>query len=440
MVRADKYAAALIAVTWVTTAGSSFAATYYVSPTGSSSNNGSQGAPWRQISNAFPVVVAGDTVLIADGTYNGFTMNDKIGTANLPITFKATGSNAVVVKTTGQTDTMLLNFCAYVVIDGLRSFNANRAAIRVNTSHFITVKNGVFGDNARWGIFTNHSNNLLIEGNVCYGSVDEHGIYVSNSASNPIVRKNVSYGNRGCGLHFNGDLSSGGGDGFINNALVEKNVLYGNGAGGGAAINMDGPRNCTIRNNLIYNNFGSGIALFQWDGAGGPSGINVYCNTIDMASTGRWAVTIGESAGLITIRNNILKHRNTARGGIQYFNAADVANTNSDYNIIDKVTPNDGANVYTLAQWKSQGYEPNSISATNANLFLNADLGNYVLKTGSSAIGTGQPLATVADDIRGVMRWPFGPFDMGCYAQVRQMPGPPRSNGGGDEGIDFQSR
>jgi hypothetical protein len=406
------------------------AATYYVAPTGSSSNDGSASAPWREIRDALPHLAAGDTVLVADGSFLGFTMEDIHGAAGAPITIKAVGANAVIVKTTDRSDnrdTIKITFCSFVVIDGLTAFEANRAAVRVDTSDDITIRNGVFGNNATWGIFTNHSDRLLIEGNSCYGSVSEHGIYVSNSCVNPIVRRNRSFNNRASGLHFNGDLSAGGGNGLIVGALVEKNVLFGNGAGGGAAINMDGVRSSTVRNNLIYNNRATGIALFQIDGALGPSGLEIYHNTIDMPSTGRWALHISQSdaaAGAIRVRNNILNTRHTFRGSIEYVAATDVANTDSDYNILSKVTPNDGVNIYTLAQWQAQGHEPHSLSASNASLFRNADGGDYHLLDTAPAVGAGQPEASVTDDLEGVWRSPTGPTDIGCFQQVRQIPGP----------------
>ncbi|MGB7768261.1 MAG: DUF1565 domain-containing protein, partial [Verrucomicrobiia bacterium] len=46
------------------------AATWYVSPGGNDSNNGSQGAPWLTVSKAASTASAGDTVNLAAGTYN----------------------------------------------------------------------------------------------------------------------------------------------------------------------------------------------------------------------------------------------------------------------------------------------------------------------------------------------------------------------------------
>jgi hypothetical protein len=342
------------------------------------------------------------------------------GTAASPVTIKATGSGAVVTKTTDRSDnrdTIEITFCSYIVLDGLTSFSANRAAVRIDNSPNITVKNGVFGNNTTWGIFTDFSDNLLIQSNTCYGSVQQHGVYVSNSCVNPTVRGNVSHDNFACGLHFNGDLSQGG-VGLITGALVENNLLYNNGAGGGAAINMDGVRSSTIRNNLLYNNHAGGIALFQINGAMGPSGINVVYNTIDMASDGRWALLITNSdsgAGKIFVRDNILYNRNPNHGGIDYVTTTDVANSDSDNNIMDRITSDDGSTVFTLAQWQSQHGEPHSLSSTPTALFVNAGGGDYHLLSTAPAVGAGIALAGTLVDKDGKARPPAGASDIGCY-------------------------
>lgn len=405
------------------------ASTYFVATTGSSSNNGSASSPWRQIRDSLPHLLAGDTVLVADGSYLGFTMDDIHGAPGQPITIKAVGSNAVITTTTDRPDnrdTIKITFCSFIVIDGLTAFDANRAAVRVDQSENVTIRNGVFGNNTTWGIFTNFADNLLIEGNTCYGSLQQHGVYVSNACVNPVVRRNRSFNNHDCGLHFNGDLDAGD-TGLITGALVEENIIFNNGVGGGAGINMDGVRNSTVRNNLLFNNHATGIALFQFNGALGPSGVDVYFNTIDMAADGRWALNIGQSdvgAGPIRVRNNILNNRNPARGGISYATPSDVSNTDSDFNIMEKVTPNDAGTVYTLAQWKAMGHEPYSLSASNASLFRDPNNGNYHLLATAPAIAAGQPLASVNRDIEGVWRSPNGPAEVGCHQIVRQIPGP----------------
>jgi parallel beta-helix repeat protein len=392
------------------------ATTWYVSPSGHDSSPGTLSQPFREIRRGITAAHPGDTVLVADGSYLGFDLDGMAGTPAAVVTIRAQGQGAVVMPTTDRSDnrdTIHVLFSSYVVLDGLRSFNANRAAIRIDQADHITVKNGVYGDNATWGIFTDFSDDLLLENNECYASGTQHGIYVSNSSQRPVVRGNRLHDNAGCGLQLNADLSQGP-PGLITGAVLEANVIWNNGTAGGAAINLDGVQNSIVRNNLLYNNHASGIACFQIDGAAGPSGMQIVNNTVDMASDGRWALLLKSSAGSNLVRNNILYDRNPSHGGIDYGDATDVADTDSDYNILDAVTPDDSTRV-TLADWQLAGHELHSFSATPAALFVNAAAADYHLKAGSPAIDKGQTEPSAPTDIDGKAR-PIGPaYDIGCY-------------------------
>jgi parallel beta-helix repeat protein len=407
----------------------------YVSATGNDNNPGSQSAPYRQIRKAVSVAVAGDTVLVGDGSYLGFDMRNKNGTATAPITIKATSTGAVVTKTTDRADnrdTIFVTSSNYIVVEGLRSFNANRAAVRVDASHHVTVRRGVFGNNGTWGIFTNHSDDLLLEYNECYGSVAEHGIYVSNSGDRPTVRGNILYSNTRCGLHMNGDLSAGGGDGIIKGALVENNLVYDNGTGGGAGINMDGVQDSLICNNLIFNNRAGGITAYRIDGGQGPKNNQFLHNTVDMPSTGRWALLIRDTAGVNFVRNNILLHRGS-RGGLSHGATSDIANVDSDYNVIERITPNDGTTVQTLAQWQSaRSKELHSLSASVTSLFVNPvstpATADYHLKAGAAAIDRGVSVSNVPTDREGQTRPSGAGVDIGADEYTTNTTPPPTTS------------
>jgi parallel beta-helix repeat protein len=391
-------------------------ATLYVSPSGSDTNPCTQASHCREIRKALTLVGPGDTIEVADGQYKGFDVDNQDGAPGSPITIRAAGTGAVVVNTTDRPDnrdTIFITFSDWLVIDGLRSFDANRAAVRVDQSANVTVRNGVFGNNSRWGIFTDFSNDVLLENNECYGSRIEHGIYVSNSVDRPVVRGNRVHGNNANGLHFNGDISQGG-HGLIRWALVENNIIWGNGNAGGGGINMDGPQDSVIRNNLLYDNHAGGITQYKIDAAAGPKNNLIAHNTIDQASNGRWAVLVRDTEGPMKLRNNILYNRNAARGGIAYGAAADVNNTDSDFNVMDRVTPDDGSTVLTLAQWQAQGHELNSTSATPAQLWVSPGA-DYHLSNSSKAIDIGQTLTEVQSDIEGNARPSGNSSDAGAY-------------------------
>lgn len=397
-----------------TGAGSS----WYVSPGGDDSNSCTMASPCRQITEALTLVQPGDTIFVEDGTYNAFTVDSLNGTATNPITIQALGTNANILPVSGVRDTIFVTYSSFIVIDGLTSFNANRAAVRIDNSPNVTVQNGIFGNNAEWGIFTDFSDYLLIQNNECYGSVAQHGIYVSNSGDWPVVRGNLLHDNAGAGVQLNADASQGG-DGIITGAIIEDNIIFNNGSAGGAGINLDGVQYSTIQNNLLYNNHASGIAMFQQDGASGPVGNFVYNNTIDMASDSRWDLRIDSTVGVNTVRDNIFYNENTGHGGIDFTDATDIANTDTDYNIYGggnfAVTPDDGTTFYTLAQWQGLGYEAHSFTATLASLFVDPLEGDYHLLADSPAIDAGETLAAVTADLDGNVRPQGAASDIGCY-------------------------
>jgi hypothetical protein len=397
--------------------------TLFVGPAGSDLNPGTLAAPLRQIRKAIAVSAPGDTVLLLDGSYLGFDLDGMAGTALAPFTIRALGQAATVTATADRSDnrdTIHVSFSSWVVLDGLRAFGANRAAVRIDQSDHVTVRNGVYGDNATWGIFTDFADDLVLENNECYGSVTQHGIYVSNSGDRPLLRGNRSHDNHGGGIQLNADLSQGG-DGIITGALLENNVIWNNGTGGGAAINLDGVQSSTVRNNLLYGNHASGIANFMIDGAAGPSGMLIANNTIDMAADGRWAILVKSAAGANVLRNNILVNRNPARGGIVYGDANDVSKTDSDYNVLDAVSPDDSTRVL-LASWQALGHETHSLSASIGALFRNASVADYHLASASPALDHGQTLAGVPLDLEGTARPGGTAFDIGAFETATPAP------------------
>lgn len=394
--------------------------TWHVSPSGSDTNPGSSSQPFREIRRALQDVAAGDEILIQDGSYLGFTLDSINGASNAPITLRAAGTNAVILKTTDRSDnrdTIFIVDSSYVTVDGLRSFGANRAALRIQGGEHVTVRNCVFGNNSTWGILTGHSPDLLIEFNECFGSETQHGIYVANSADRPVVRGNRCYNNYASGIQLNADVHTPPGDGIITGALIEKNVIFNNGRGGGGGLNLDGVQDSIIRNNLLFTNHASGIIFFQIDGAEGPRGNQILNNTIVQASDGRWALGIKQTTGTNIVRNNILLSRNTARGGLEFASAADAASTGTDYNLVNYVTLNEGDSRLTLAQWQIQGQDLHSRTGALASVFVNDVAGNFLLKTNSPAVDAALPLPLVGVDLDGLPR-PFGPApDIGCYEQ-----------------------
>jgi parallel beta-helix repeat protein len=407
---------------------------YYVAPGGSNSNAGTSASPWGTLQHAANTLQAGDQVIVRAGNYAGFNQS-RDGTAASPIRF--TAESGVTINSpnpsgphAGQ-DGINIEGGDYIIVEGFKVVNMPRAGIRVVTNTGVVVRNNNCDNNGRWGILTGFAENVTIENNVTSRSQAEHGIYVSNSADNPIVRGNTSFSNRGCGIHMNSDASAGG-DGVITGALIENNIIYDNGVGGGSAINMDGVSNSIVRNNVLYNNHATGIALYRIDGTHGAWNNVIVNNTVRVAADGRWALLINNGSTGNTVFNNILLNDGTYRGSMSVSQDS-LSGLKSNYNVVmDRFTTDDGNTRLTLAQWQATGRDLNSIIATPALLFVNPSGNDYHLLATSPAkdLGTASfnNASAPSSDRDGVTR-PSGPsHDIGSYELNQGPVEPPSAN------------
>ncbi len=304
-------------------------------------------------------------------------------------------------------DGINLEGASYVTVQGFNVADRTRTGIRAVLCDHVTIRGNVLEDNGTWGVLTGCCDDLVIEGNYAAGSVDEHGIYVSNSGDRPLIRGNVIVGNDDNGIHMNGDLSipcdgSTPQDGVISFAVVEGNTIVDNGAGdGGSGINCDGVQDSIIRNNLIHSTHASGISLYRDDG-GAPSHRN----------TGRWAIPCWwppTAAGRSTSRTARPRPRcaTTSSGAQQGLPRRDgrlrrAASPDSPAIATWSRTasPSTAATrVLTLAQWRTAtGQDLQSVVDRRRRprwlrcLSMQAS-GDYHLATGSAALDAGEALA-----------------------------------------------
>jgi hypothetical protein len=391
------------------------AAEYWVRNGGSDGQDGlSVATAWATLVHAATQVAPGDVVHAADGSYQGFYL-DTSGAPGSPITFKADGAAVQITSDNPTTpDGINLEGASWVVIDGFVVNDRTRTGVRAVTASHVTVRNCHLGHNGRWGILTGFVDDFLAENNEAHHSQAEHGIYVSNSCSRPIVRRNLVHDNHANGLHFNGDLSQGGGDGLIHDALVEANVIYGNGVGGGSGINMDGGVDGVIRNNLLYDNHASGVSLYQIDAGAPATGNLVVNNTIVTAVDGRWCVNIQDASTGNTVRNNILYNLHSFRGAIA-IDAASLPGFASDYNsVMDRMSADGGDSVLGLVAWQALGYDVHSFVATPSAHFL-VPGSDFHLLSASPAIDAGTATGAPSSDLDGNPRPVGAGIDVGAY-------------------------
>jgi len=416
------------------------AATFYVSPTGSNTNAGSESSPWLTIQHAADAIAAGDTVIVTPGTYAGFNVT-KSGLPGLRTVFSAQPGVVINTAASGSHLSRInLDTVSHIVIEGFEVIGSNdasssREGIRIVAplaagSRDIVIRNNNIHHNRLRNILTGFVGDLRIENNTVSNAYVEHGIYVSNSADNHVIRGNVSYANRGSGIQINADGTLGG-DGIITNALVEGNRIYGNGAGGGSGINLDGVQNSVIQNNLLYDNHASGISLFRIDGSAASTGNLVVNNTIINADDGRWALNIQDESSGNTVLNNILFSLHAARGAID-IDAASLAGFVSDHNILEDRFAS--GSFIDIAAWRAlTGDDANSSTVTLAQLtalFANYAGQDFRLADGSTAIDDG--FASLFNgvlkhaplyDLLGAARPAGAGFDVGAF-ETQPVPEP----------------
>jgi hypothetical protein len=343
-----------------TDANASSGRTYYASPTGSDDNPGDSSRPWRTLQRASAAMGPGDTLLIADGEYPAGLKQRVSGEPGKPITFRAVNPGKAIIKGDEQgpiynnrgrlapagaqpqplRDALFITMANHVVVDGLFVHNAPRAGIRVDQSNNVTVRRCRFAENGTWGIFTDYSDDLLLEYNECAFSKTQHGISVSNSGDRPIIRFNTCHDNGRAGIQLNGDSKQRKpqfgkrGDGIIEGATLEGNVIYRNGEQGGAAINLACVHDSTISNNLIFDNRAGGIALFNDHRRDmvdfGSKRNRILHNTVVFRTgEGRACVSIKHGSTDNLIRNNIL-----AAGRLAVYEFDDVSSFTADSNVL----------------------------------------------------------------------------------------------------------
>lgn len=393
----------------VSVSSTATASTYHVATTGNDTANGSVAAPWKTIQRAANAVSAGDTVVIHAGTYTGFLV-DTSGTQAAPITFSGDGVVNINGAATTDRDAVHIDGASWIVVEGLIVTGATRAGISAENCDHVTVRKNTIAQNGRWGVFSSFCDDLVVEDNDVSRSGTEHGVYASNSADRPIIRRNKIWGNGMCGVHMNGDINYGG-DGVISGAIVEANIITNNGALGGSAINGDGITNATIRNNVLDGNHASGVSLYRIDGGAPSTGNLVINNTIRMASDARWAINIQNGSTGNTLRNNILLHPSSSRGAVDLCSTCATGLVSNNNAVVGRFLVN--GTMTDLTGWRTKTGDAASFVASEAQLFTSAS--DLRLAATSPAIDKGAAMGAPATDVLGVARPQGAAIDVGAY-------------------------
>ena len=232
--------------------------TFYVAPTGSDLNPGSQSLPWKTIQKAAETMVAGDTVLIHAGTYEEKVTPAHSGTDGEYITYQNFGDGEVVIDAQGgkRSACIAVTGKAYLRFIGLHLKNAgfddlNSAFVAYSGSHHL-VLDQITAEDSRFGILLRGDNTASED-----PSVSVRFVTIQNST----IRNNAAYG---IFLYFKVTDSVIG----PNNIIYNENQTNGVPVDDQYGIDLDtdypgkpenGPRRISIIGNEIYGNRIQGI-------------------------------------------------------------------------------------------------------------------------------------------------------------------------------------
>jgi hypothetical protein len=249
----------LAALVGLTISALASAAEFYVSPTSSSSGDGSLGRPWGlAIAMAGPAAVhPGDTIWLRGGTYTipsgGHILCGLRGTAAAPITVAQYPGERATIDIKGAAQGLFFTNspnpagAAYVNFKDFEVTNSdtNRVpsmpvGIYVRLSDHLKFINLVVHDTGGGFELTTYATNTEVYGCLIYYNGDddgqEHGLYIQSVSGYKKATDNIVFNNSGIGIHAFPHTT----DSSLLNVSVVGNILFNNGLlGGDSSANPD---------------------------------------------------------------------------------------------------------------------------------------------------------------------------------------------------------
>jgi len=367
-----------------------YAATYYIDPSGDDSNPGTQSEPFATIQNAANIVNPGDEVIVKDGTYEEQVVISRSGTEEEPIIFRS--ENKWGARLLGSdTDWRGLGF--YVQSAShirISDFEITQGGTGIHLNGPSSTIDTILGPN-NITITGNHIHNV---GRICESeenSIPRNGIYAGNS-QNLFIHDNV--------IHDVGRLRVGQ-DGCTDEVWS-------------GVVNFDHgiyirlAKNVQITNNIVYRNLaGWGVHFFGGSGDAIENALIAH-NTFAIPNPSRVGfVILSINNKNIQIVNNLFYKPNQA--GVDLYSDRTYENTVIEYNLID-----DGIS----HKWRADSVEglTAQFNLENADASLTDPDGyDYSLSADSEAIDEGLTIEEVECSIENVSRPQGLAYDIGAY-------------------------
>lgn len=305
-----------------------FAATYYVSVSGTDTNPGTLTQPWRTIQKAANSLTPGDQALVRSGTYNErVTVNASGSATGGPVTFQNYPGETPIVDGTGlavpaaDTGLFLIADKSYVVINGFEIRN-----YKTTTKDLVPVGIHVTGACSHVEIRNNRIHH--VENNATpradKSGCDALGIAVYGTSQTGSINNLVIDGNEVFNLKT-GSSESIALDGNVEQFQVSNNRIHDNNNigidfagfyGVCPSVALDQARNGLCISNTVYNisSYGNPAYgnVYAADGiyVDGGTGIVIERNTVYGCDIGIEVSSeiAGHYASAITTRDNFIHH------------------------------------------------------------------------------------------------------------------------------------
>ena len=361
------------------------ATTYYVATAGSDSNPGTLAAPFLTLQQGVNSAIAGDTVIVRDGTYghvNSVTGGDGSGNEYTPvvlynsgnagawITIRAEHKGAAILDCETLCDAYInLYNASYIVIQDLVVTRGYKEAIHSNDSaHHITLRGN------RFEYIANRSTSTTLGLDGLYANPNCHDFIIDGNVFHDIGRTNVNWLDHGLYLHGA-------------NYTIINNIFY-NIPHGWSIQTADGLSNVLIANNT-----------FAFPNGGGQDGQIMLWNT----------------QSNLTIRDNIFySPQNYA---ITRYTSS-IASCSIDHNIVygasGMMADSSGCTLGT----NQIGVNPSFVNVASAPF-------DFHVQAGGPGIDTGMTLSAVPTDFDLNLRPQGSSSDIGAYEYVPPIIVPP---------------
>lgn len=286
--------------------------TYYVSPSGSDTNPGTQLAPWKTMNKSLAALQAGDTLIVKGGTYtervksSTGSLHLNRGTSALPVTVKAAPGERPVIK-----GLLWMSYADYWTFDGINvnwddaSGSSNEHMVVIRSSNYTRITNAEI-----WGarsfaalLIADDTKNFTIDHNYFHDTYasnslnQDHHIYIGGLRSGPgVIERNLfktSPNGRGIKIgHGSGDTSP------MGYATIRYNSFYDNTGPSNIQLSY-GATGTRIYRNIMQKSSSHNVTHYNLAGLGNEAWENVGWESQGV---------VGTSAGLVDKGSNLFRN------------------------------------------------------------------------------------------------------------------------------------